>query len=322
MNTKTENGFYWSDSPEPHTGRRREMLKKYPQIKDLFSFNPLLAISSTFWVLLQMTVAFNIHRVFEYFGTSFAGWGIFVLVTYLVGATIAHGLFLAIHELTHHLAFESKAANNIAAFIANIPIVAPYAMSFKYYHALHHWSQGKEGIDADIPLDAEANFFKGFFGKFIWYINQIFFYALRPMFVKKMNLDAWTIANMVFQISVISVCFYFMSGYGIFYLLLSLFFAGGLHPTSGHFISEHYVFEGEQETYSYYGPLNLVTYNVGYHNEHHDFPYIPGRKLHELRKMAPEFYENLHSYDSYLKVIWRFISDKNISLFSRTKRDQ
>ncbi len=322
MSTKGDNEFYWSDAPEPHTGRRREMLKKYPHIKELFSFNPMLAISSSFWVLLQMVVAFNIHRVFEYFESPFASWSVFVLVTYFVGATIAHGLFLAIHELTHYLAFKSKAANNIAAFIANIPIVLPYAMSFKYYHALHHWSQGKDGVDADIPLESEAKLFTGVFGKFIWYINQIFFYALRPMFVKKMNLDAWTIANIIFQLSVMAVCVYFMSWYGLFYLLLSLVFAGGLHPTSGHFIAEHYVFDEGQETYSYYGPLNLVTYNVGYHNEHHDFPYIPGKRLPELRKLAPEYYENLKSYDSYLKVIYRFISDKSITLFSRTKRNQ
>ena len=321
MSTRAENEYYWSDSPEPHTARRREMLKKYPHIKDLFSFNPLLAITSSFWVLIQMLVAFNIHKVFIYIESPYLGWLAFVAITYFVGASIAHGLFLAIHELTHHLGFKSKAANNIAAFIANIPIVLPYAMSFKYYHALHHWSQGKDGIDADIPLESEAKMFTGIIGKFIWYVNQIFFYALRPMFVKKMNLDSWTIANMIFQFVVIGICFYSMSFYGIFFLLLSLVFAGGLHPTSGHFISEHYVFDEGQETYSYYGPLNLITYNVGYHNEHHDFPYIPGKKLPELRKMAPEYYENLKSYDSYLKVIWRFISDKNITLFSRTKRN-
>lgn len=75
-----------------------------------------------------------------------------------------------------------------------------------------------------------------------------------------------------------------------------------------------------QETYSYYGPLNLVTFNVGYHNEHHDFPYVAWSKLPELRKMAPDFYDHLATYDSWSKVIYDYIMRDDISPWSRTKR--
>lgn len=86
---------------------------------------------------------------------------------------------------------------------------------------------------------------------------------------------------------------------------------------AGHFISEHYVFKPGQETYSYYGPLNLLTWNVGYHNEHHDFPRIPGSKLY---KVAPEYYEGLVSHKSWSQVIHMYIVDPTIGPFSRMKR--
>jgi sphingolipid delta-4 desaturase len=77
------------------------------------------------------------------------------------------------------------------------------------------------------------------------------------------------------------------------YLLVSTFMAGSIHPTAGHFISEHYVVDGKFETYSYYGWLNCLTYNVGYHNEHHDFPNIAWPNLPKVKAIAPEFYDNL-----------------------------
>ena len=166
----------------------------------------------------------------------------------------------------------------------------------------------------------EASFFRGLFGKLTWYINQILVYAFRPIFVKQIELDKWQKYNIAFQLVAMAIYLPFAGWSGLLYLLLSMFFAGSLHPTAGHFISEHYVFEEGQETYSYYGPLNKITFNVGYHNEHHDFPTIPGSRLPQLKKMAPEFYDNLHAHDSWVGVIYGFLFNKDITLFSRTKR--
>ena len=313
MTTQTEprTDYFWVEDREPHFQRRKDILQKHPDVTKLFGVNANTKYVTVGLVIVQMAIALFVEEL---------SWPLFLLVTYFVGATIAHALFLAIHEITHDLAFKTKRYNNWLAMVANFPIVAPYAMSFKIYHAMHHWDQGKDGIDADIPIEAEARLFRGFIGKLLWFFNQIIFYAVRPVFIKPIKVDKWQVYNIVLQVVVMAAFLSFAGWSGLLFLLLSLVFAGSIHPTSGHFISEHYVFHEGQETYSYYGPLNAITFNVGYHNEHHDFPTIPGSRLPELKKMAPEFYDNLHSYDSWTKVILGFLFNKRVNLFSRTKR--
>ena len=132
--------------------------------------------------------------------------------------------------------------------------------------------------------------------------------------------------NWAVQITAMAIMIYFWGINPFLYFLTCTVFSGMLHPMSGHFIAEHFVFVKNYETYSYYGPLNMylnlkrLAYNVGYHNEHHDFPRIPGSRLPMVRKIAPEFYDNLPIVKSWPGTIFNFIFFPHITPFNRVKR--
>lgn len=56
---------------------------------------------------------------------------IFIFTAYAIGGTANHNLFLAIHEITHNLAFPGIALNKLLAIFANLPIGIPYSAAFK-----------------------------------------------------------------------------------------------------------------------------------------------------------------------------------------------
>ena len=337
--TVSRKDFEWVGSDEPHATRRKLILEKYPQIKKL------MGVDTNFkWVVLSL-VTFQVISLYvlkdvEHF------W--FLLVwAYCVTGVINHSLMLAVHEIAHGQAFgQNKVqANKLFGMIANLPIGLPASVSFKKYHLKHHRYQGDDLIDTDIPSRFEAVVFTNTFMKAIWVFLQPFFYAFRPFFVYPLPIEPMELVNLVVQMT-FDAFIVTAFGWRMLWLLLGgSMLAMGMHPVAGHFISEHYIMfskedekeflDGDRavegvsvsngktlipETCSYYGPLNYVTFNVGYHVEHHDFPSIPGSRLPLLQQIAPEFYCNLAHHTSWSYVLYKYITDPSVGPYARVKR--
>ncbi|HSR18074.1 MAG TPA: fatty acid desaturase, partial [Ignavibacteriaceae bacterium] len=130
----------------------------------------------------------------------------------------------------------------------------------------------------------------------------------------------WTFINWFFVFLADALVIIFLGWTSFLYLVFSFFFSIGLHPLGARWIQEHYLANPPQETHSYYGKLNISAFNVGYHNEHHDLPSVPWNNLPKLKSNAPEFYENLFYYNSWVKFFFKFIFDHKFSLYSRMIR--
>lgn len=298
----------------PHIQRARDILRAHPEVRELFGEEPRSGYWGVALVVAQLALAVR-------FSELSLLW--IILLSYLVGAFIHHALWVLIHEASHDLIATRRAANKLWAIFFNLPQVVPAAISFGKYHRLHHSHQGNYDFDADLasrPLaDRVSN---SRWRKFLYML--LFGFAqgvIHPGKLKKVKFwDGWTALNWLVQLGFVFVFYQAFGFWALFYLSLSTFFALGLHPLGGRWISEHYLVEGEQETNSYYGPLNRVCFNMGYHNEHHDFTRIPWSRLPELKRRAPEFYEGLFSYRSWSFALWRFIWDRRVTPYDRVER--
>jgi fatty acid desaturase len=92
------------------------------------------------------------------------------------------------------------------------------------------------------------------------------------------------VVQLIFDVAIV----YFWGWSALAYLGFSFLFSVGLHPLGARWIQEHFlVLDKKQETFSYYGGLNSINMNVGFHNEHHDMPSISWNNLPKLKNIAP-----------------------------------
>lgn len=147
-----EDHFYWTYSDEPHRSRRQAIIKAHPEVRSYTTDPCQLSIHTSITnekpkkvtklcgpepitkyvvlgvVLVQITCAYLLRD------TSMLSWK-FLATAYLIGATANQNLFMAIHEISHNLAFKSPMGNRVLAMLANWPIGIPYSAAFRVCQA-------------------------------------------------------------------------------------------------------------------------------------------------------------------------------------------
>ena len=300
-----------------HVERRKLILAKYPQVRELFGKDPLTFKITAGIFVGQLAIA----AWLGWLGLSY--WWLSLLAAICVGAYANHANFVVIHDAIHNCVFESTLANKWTAILADLPNAFPTAMGFRCYHIKHHSHLSAYDYDADIPSKWEVEWVgNSTWRKAVW---LFFFPAVQLARLSRLKgtvpiLGMWTYIN----IAVIAVFDLFVLwAFGpnaLLYLFFSFWFSvGGLHPLSARWVQEHFAFGPDQGTFDYYGPLNKLALNIGYHNEHHDFHEIPWNRLPELKAMAPEFYDDLRCHRSWTALLVTFVFDPTYSLGTRSE---
>ena len=101
--------------------------------------------------------------------------------------------------------------------------------------------QGHDSVDTDIPTKGEAKVFSmgGALLKVVWVIGQLFFYAIRPLFVRPKPMGKWDALNLITQLGFDLAFISFAGPRAFVYLLASVFLGGGAHSLFTPLVEHH-----------------------------------------------------------------------------------
>jgi sphingolipid delta-4 desaturase len=297
-----------SDAVTWHLRRHRAILHEHPAVRDLFGTDA----SSARWVVILTVAQITV-------GVWASGKSVWVLLvlSITVGAVMAHALGVLIHEASHNLVFHGGWKNKLLAIVANLSLGAPAAIEFRHQHLLHHKYLGDagdpDGRDTQAPTLREVAIVgHSALRKLLSFTFGRFVYRSRP--ANAVPHDAWFFGNIGACVAVDLVLGAAWGLLPLVYLLLSALVAFGPHVLGARRVSEHLTLRRGQPTNSYYGLLNHVSFDVGYHVEHHDFPAVPWRRMRRLNAVAREHYEGLATVGSWASLMAAYFLDPRYSV--------
>ena len=295
-----------------HLVRRRQILDAHPDVRKLEGASLHTCIPIMLIGITHVVTAVALRQ---------EPWWLLLIAAYTIGAVLALGLWTLLHECTHDLVFRTPRSNKWLGIAVALPLIIPAASTFRKCHLLHHKYPNDTVLDGDVPSEWEIRFVgHSAFRKALWLMCAPILQSFRPMRMKGVAIvDKWSLNNLAVQIIFNLLVFAISGTSGFCYLLLSNIFALGFNPLGARWIQEHFRLVPNQETFSYYGWVNKLVFNAGYHVEHHDMMRIPWMRLPKLREAAPEFYEHLYSYRSWTALLLHFLFDTKIDLNRRLR---
>jgi len=325
-----------TDLPEQgswHYERKKKIIEAHPEVKSLYGQNP--------WSFLIMLIGATSQTIL---GISMANlsWPVIIVTSYTLGTYLNWVCMVMGHEGSHGLVFKTKELNKIHTILAFLPcFLGPFGSFWSIEHMYHH----QVVVDKMNRYGPQQNSLlkKILFSLLFINVLSILFFlsswivAVRVgiHFVKylagtekeptpdkfqmkpfknfpQVAKSGWFYINM-FALAAFNIIIYLKFGpVPILYFFLCNGFCNGLHPLGMRQVQEHYMQRKSQPTNSVYSSLGFFLLNIGYHNEHHDFPSIPWNRLPLLRKMAPEYYNTLFYFDSYTQVFVDFFTKAGI----------
>ena len=323
------------DKPDAvwHRDRARRMLAAHPELRELFGQTR----STAAWCILfaggQVALAVTMYA---------QPWWLLILVAYLVGSWININLFMLAHECNHGLVFKSNTWNRWLFTLTSLPMFLTGHHAWWIEHPVHHNDLGakKDFIKRrrtillvtrrTSPMLLPMSLFmlvmqmlRTLLGLFL-YIGSLVRGQLEPgtralcvladehlvSGYRKYGIQRWAVAYALCAIGMMVGLYWYWGVKPLVYLLLSqTFMIGFLHPLLFGMILSNSHFHGfrcYQPSSSYYGWLNKVTFNFGLHTEHHDLAAVPWNRLPAIRRIAPEFYDDLFQTKSYAGLALRF----------------
>ena len=290
-----------------HTSRSKEILKRYPEIKQYFGNYPLSIAAIASLVSLQWFLAWLVRDL---------AWWQVGAIAFLVGQFILHSLGVFVHEAAHNLIFKSKLGSNLALFL-----IVCGSLSFGEsltYIGVHGKTHHRELNDYQYDYElSDRNLAKFATDNIYWRIAESLLHLLPGGVIitdiiisrlvapdRRQIKPAKISARLNVLLTLTSLFLYIFAWLAIapqaaLYLFWSLTLMAGNWGITfrGQSIAEHHIYQ-QGKTYSTYSWTNILFFNTGYHDEHHTFPQVAWIYLPKIEQIAPEYFtnENPHSY--------------------------